>query len=342
MSIMEIARNAGVSPSTVSRVINNKPGIAEATRILVFDAMDKVGYVPRAAHARPGRKTNGVSMPKVSNVAFISFARYRSQLQSPVYAEIIHGVEEELAGADMNMMLKHVRDDKDLSEWFSSREMDGIILFAPTGDIDSWVRFNHKTVPVVSILERDSRLPWCDNISYDRNAVAQRAFWYMYEQGHREILELGDSNHTRRLGELAEANGVEMFTLGIEADSLYISNEQENRPDTGVLAEKFEAYLSRYSLPKAIFVPADAFAVPIYSLLMQKGYTAGVDFEVVSVNNEASLLDGLSPRPTTIDIRSYEMGRTAVQRLLWRKEHPDEPRLTLTLDPVLVESKREN
>lgn len=336
MSITEIAKNAGVSPSTVSRVINNKPGIAESTRTLVFSAMDKVGYVPKAAHSRPGRKTNGVNMPKLSNVAFISFARYRSQLQSPVYAEIIHGVEEELAKADMNMMFKQMREDNDISEWFSNRELDGIILFSPEGKLGDWVRLNHKTVPVVSILGWQSGFGWCDKISYNNPAVAELAMDYLLSRGHRKLLILDSDRHTQRLRELAEKNGIEAASISSE-DGFYITNEQENRPNQAVLYEKFDEYLAGNDLPSAIFLPADAFAVPVYSLLMQKGYTAGKDFEVVSVNNEASLLDGLHPRPATVDIQSYEMGRAAVQRLLWRKEHPDEPRLTLTIDPMLIE-----
>ena len=335
MSLTEIARTAGVSASTVSRVINNRPGIAEATRAQVIKAMDKIGYVPNPVTLRPGPKSKRHNMQKVSSVAFLSFVSYRSQINSPVYAEIIHGVEEELAKTDMNMVFRQADNGHDIFGWVSRRELDGLILFGPHGSLHDWIRINNKTVPVVSILDSTSSC-WSDNISYDKPAVAERVIEYIKGRGHREFLEVGSSRHSRQLAELADINGMKITTLTDESD-FYITNEQENRPNQIALAEKFEQYLSANELPRVIFLPADAFAVPVYSILMQKGLVAGRDFEVISVNNEASLLDGLNPRPATIDIRSFDMGRTAVQRLIWRKQNPDEPRLTLLLDPLLIE-----
>ena len=335
MSLLKVADTAGVSVATVSRVINNRPGISSDTRNNVFRTMEEMGYEPKPIASRPGRKAIPDKQSTLSNILFLSFAQYDSQTNSPVYAEIIHGVEAELAKAGMTMMFKQVKDGENISEWISGRDIDGMVLFSPTGTIINWVRSNYKKVPIVSILG-DVSLGWCDKISYDKPAVAERAIDYLRGKGHKEFLEIHPSNHSRRLAELSDIYGMKITTLADTADDIFITNERENRPNQVVLEQKFDEYLAINKLPKAIFLPCDAFAVPVYSILMRKGFYAGKDFDWVSVNNEKSLLDGLMPRPATIDIRSYEMGKAAVQRLLWRKEHISEPRMTLTIDPLIV------
>lgn len=335
MSMIKVADTAGVSIATVSRVINNRPGISSDTRDNVFRTMEEMGYEPKPIASRPGRKAISDNQSSLSNILFLSFAEYNSQTNSPVYAEIIHGVEAELAKAGMTMMFKQVKADDDISSWISSRDIDGMVLFSPSGTIIDWIRSNYKKVPIVSILG-DVSLGWCDKISYDKPAVAERAIDYLKGKGHKEFLEIHTSNHSRRLAELADVYGIKITTLTDTSDEIFITNERENRPNQVALEKKFGKYLATNKLPKAIFLPCDAFAVPVYSILMRKGFVAGKDFDWVSVNNEKSLLDGLMPRPATVDIRSYEMGKAAVQRLLWRKQHISEPRMTLTIDPLIV------
>jgi DNA-binding LacI/PurR family transcriptional regulator len=337
MSLTKVAQHAGVSIATVSRVINDKPGIASDTRAVVLSTIGELGYMPKPLASRPGPKSCNRNK-KVMNVLFLSFAQYKSQINSPVYAEIIHGVEAELACHSTTMIFKQVMHDEDVSAWISGRDIDGIILFSPSGTIIEWIKSQSDRppqVPIVSMLG-DVRNGWSDKIDYDKPAVAEAAFEYIISRGHKEFLEIHKSNHSAKLAELAKVHNVKIITLTNNVADVFITNEEENRPKQIELASIFEKYLASNKLPKAIFLPCDAFAVPVYSILMKNGFVAGRDFEAVSVNNEKSLLDGLMPRPATVDIRSYQMGRAAVQRLLWRKENPEEPKMTLTIEPILV------
>jgi LacI family transcriptional regulator len=335
MSLIKVAQQAGVSVATVSRVINDKPGISSDTRAVVLSTIGELGYSPKPVASRPGPKASSKRNSQMVNVLFLSFAKYKSQTNSPVYAEIIHGVEAELASQGMAMIFKQVNACDDISEWISDRDIDGIVLFSPSAAITEWIRANCKNIPVVSILG-DSSSRWCDLISYDKPAVAELAINYLRDKGYDTFLEIHTSNHSVRLHELAQQYGMRIITLADSAEGIFITNETENRPDQAGLAKLFDDYLAGNKLPHAIFLPCDAFAVPVYSILMRKGLLAGRDFEAVSVNNEKSLLDGLMPRPATVDIRSYEMGRAAVQRLQWRKTNRDEPRMTLRVDPLMV------
>lgn len=338
MSLLKVAKQAGVSVATVSRAINNKPGISDNTREAVMRIMVDLGYEPKPLASRTGPKSS-IKLPNdLNNVLFLSFTEFKSFVNSPVYAEIIHGVEAELTSRGKTMLFRQVTDDEDLENWISSRDIDGLILFAPTDKIIERVKPQIENLPVVSILCHQ-RQEFCDKISYDLPLVAEKLFEYIYSRGHKEVLEIHDgSRHSVRLRELCRKNGIRFDTLASEEEVIVI-NENENRPNQQALSAKLDQYLSKNKLPKAIFAPCDALVMPIYSMLMKKGLIAGRDFEVVSVNNEKSLLDGLMPRPATVDIRSYEMGKAAVQRLVWRRSNPEEPVMTLTIAPQLVEPK---
>jgi DNA-binding LacI/PurR family transcriptional regulator len=212
MSLTKVAQHAGVSIATVSRVINDKPGIASDTRAVVLSTIGELGYMPKPPGSRPGPKSSAKKNAAMVNVLFLSFATYKSQINSPVYAEIIHGVEAELASHNMAMIFKQVNEDDDISQWISQRDADGIVLFNPTEVIGEWVRTNCKKIPVVSILGHSSSR-WCDQIGYNKPAVAELAINYLRDRGHKSFLEIHHSNHSDRLHELARKYGMNIITF---------------------------------------------------------------------------------------------------------------------------------
>jgi DNA-binding LacI/PurR family transcriptional regulator len=74
----------------------------------------------------------------------------------------------------------------------------------------------------------------------------------------------------------------------------------------------------------------------LYPRLHQRGLQPGRDIEVVSCNNEWPLLLGLQPRPAVVDVHGARTGRRAVEQLVWRTQHRDEPRVSVLLEPSLV------
>jgi LacI family transcriptional regulator len=87
----------------------------------------------------------------------------------------------------------------------------------------------------------------------------------------------------------------------------------------------------------AIAVGADTTAVQIYAALSRLGLRVGRDVGLVSCNDEKSLVMGLNPPLTTVDVRADAIGRNAVARLLWRVAHPaDEVPVELLVQPALA------
>ena len=106
----------------------------------------------------------------------------------------------------------------------------------------------------------------------------------------------------------------------------------------GALEQRFElsARLPRQPRPTGIFFPADMLTSVAYPLLYERGIVPGRDLDVVSCNNEEILLNNLHPKPAVIDIHAAAVGYRAVEQLLWRIEHPLEPKMKSLIDPELI------
>ncbi|HBF34513.1 TPA: hypothetical protein DDW35_08105 [Candidatus Sumerlaeota bacterium] len=95
------------------------------------------------------------------------------------------------------------------------------------------------------------------------------------------------------------------------------SEEFEARLTTGL-----QRILSGAPIPTGLFVTSDALTVHVYRCLKNLGVEIGKDIEIISCNYEVPILNCLYPRPKSIDLRTEEIGRKAVERLLWRMKSP--------------------
>lgn len=105
-----------------------------------------------------------------------------------------------------------------------------------------------------------------------------------------------------------------------------------------LIRRTLEEFLAAGERPDGMFVTCDALTAKLYPILKSLGIRPGRDLEVVSCNNEASLLAGLEPRPLSIDIRPAYIGKKAVEQLRWRILHPDEEdQITVEVSPASLE-----
>src|SRR5687767_7532179 len=110
MSISDVAERAGVSRATVSLVINNRPSISPSTAQAVRQAMRELDYQPAAPGRRPGRKVKTTST-RLAMIATMPAA----WLRSPVYADVLHGIEAAARDAKATVLLQHVPEENSWS-----------------------------------------------------------------------------------------------------------------------------------------------------------------------------------------------------------------------------------
>src|SRR5215204_4311258 len=101
MSISKVAKLAGVSSSTVSRVINNHPRVAPDTAQSVRQAMQSLGYTP--SETRPGPKPKSHNRREAPEIAFLVLGTSRSRA-TPAFQDLLRGVSMGATGNDLNLI----------------------------------------------------------------------------------------------------------------------------------------------------------------------------------------------------------------------------------------------
>lgn len=346
MNIATIAEKAGVAPSTVSLVLNDKPRVSEATRVAVLKAAKELKYRP----GKPGRPRKAPdeapSRNRTNRIALVVAGVPRSVLRSPVYTDVLHGVEGGIADAGKMMVMRNLPKDEPCPEDLFSQRVDGAIIFGRLSEPE--LSRYLPSVPCVRVMgDIDPDGLW-DHVSYDNHRLGQLAAEYVLARGHRICAFLGDLPKTATAGlrlDSAIERGWE-FRKAVRATggrvhacsshALWAADADVQRIDPQRMDKLLDDLISRDPQPTAVFTPSDILVNALHIGLVGRK----LQMDLVSCNNEQILLANLHPRPATIDIHAEQVGRRGVEQLLWRIEHPDEPRVTEALEPSLVAGER--
>ncbi len=341
-SLREVAELAAVAPSTVSRVMNNIPGVAPDTIHIVRKAVRQLGYKP----GRPGRPLRRAGCPPASRrshrIALLAPGLTRAALNASVYMDVIHGVESALAEAGKVMVLRHLPPGTDPHGELFPQKIDGVAIFA-VASYENELQILLQDLPCVLMMGViEGNVPW-DHVSYANLRIGRIAAEYLLSRGHRRLavfLQTAEyQTFAERLAVFRTAIG-ENGGFCTEFSDLNLTQNTGNALCTSpeVMHTLFDRLLAMppASRPTAVFLTADTLAPEFYNEMQRRGLTPGRDLDVISCNNEQPLLVHLHPRPATINIHAEQVGRKAVEQLLWRIEHPGEPRVTVALSPTLV------
>ncbi|MEY9893902.1 LacI family transcriptional regulator [Catenulispora sp. MAP12-49] len=192
ITIADVAKHAGVSKTTVSRVLNAKSGIGSQTTERVRAAIEELGFVPSSAAvglARGRTGTVGVLVP------FGSPGAPAPLLTSQWMAGILQAVSDTLAAAGFGMRLFTCDDSEHSLERFaariSAREVDGLLAIEPVGMVDHLVGVDQRGLPVVLVDDRDPRIP-LPTVSTTNSRGGSSAARHLMDLGrHRPLVITG-------------------------------------------------------------------------------------------------------------------------------------------------------
>ena len=337
MSITRVAKLAGVSSSTVSRVINNHPRVAPETVASVHKAMEKLNYVP--SDRRPGPKPSLRTRTGATNIAFLVLGTSGNRA-TPAFEGLLHGVSLGANQHDLNLVFTHVPDAEHLSSRVMSGRIDAALLHGALPGKE--LRERLRGVPTVWLMGNRRRPEWGDQVMPDGYEVGELAAKHLLARGHRHLAFLNmDGTHwaLRLYGHAFAATATD---AGIPCERL----EQPRESGGGYWHEhSFDAverlvghYLALKSRPTGLFVADDMQVALIQPALQRHGIEIGPgNVEVVSCNNEQPYLVGLNPKPTEIDIRASSVGLRGIEQLIWRLEHPTvAERIVTTIEPFVA------
>lgn len=335
MSIIHVARVAGVSKSTVSRVINEIPGVAPDAIAAVRKAMKKIGYQPPLR--RRGPKPSSRQGIRNGNVALLAMGlRAEDLYRMPVFPALLHGLERALAEQNLNLVLGNLGPGEHPPAALAERQADGLLLWGKWDGMPPEVLNQVRSLPAVWLMREhsDARGDF-DHVTYNNLTVSRIAARYLLERNHRHTAFLNTvpshSAYVERQNDFARL----MQEAGQPTQSIVVDATQPLDASSRLVEE----LLRLCPAATGVFVPTDAQLPALYRALQARGVKPGRDIEIISCDNEEPFLSQVHPRPATIDLHLDLVGRRAVEQLRWRMRNPKEPRLTVMVEPTLVEPK---
>ena len=322
-NIKDVAKRAGVSISTVSRVINDSKVVRPETHVKVMKAIEELGYKPNAI-ARSlkvkNTKTIGILIPDIS----YNF-----------YPEVVRGIEDIANMYNYNIFLCNtdMEEDKVIQyfEVMAEKQVDGIIFMGNMVSEELAHKIKFYDIPTVLIGADYEQLP---SVTIDHVAASKAIVNYLIKKGHEKIALItgklvdpivGTARLTGYKNALEEAN------LPIIEDYIV---EGGHRYKTGYTSA--QQLLNLEDRPTAIFAASDELAFGAIRVAMENGIKIPDELAIVGFNN-IDMAAKIFPSLTTIAQPMYEMGAIGM-RVLTKILNEDGPEKNkIILDFSLVE-----
>jgi LacI family transcriptional regulator len=306
VTIKDIARELGISPSTVSRALKDHPDISPETKKAVNELAEKLNYQPNiVALSLRQSKTNtlGVIIPEIVHFFF---------------STVISGIEDVAYSAGYNVILTQSnessqREMTDMKALFNSR-VDGMLLSLSreTTNFDHIESMMAKGVPMV-FFDRVYDHPNTSKVIVDDLSGAKEATLHLIEQGCKRIAHIEGSPNLEITKQRLEGYLEALKEKNIPVDRDFIIPCPDPSIEGGKLAA--EKILAMSNVPDGIFATNDPVAMGAMQAIRAKGLKIPQDIAVVGFSNWlfSSMTD---PPLSSVDQPGFEMGQEATKLLI--------------------------
>jgi LacI family transcriptional regulator, repressor for deo operon, udp, cdd, tsx, nupC, and nupG len=305
IGIKEIAKEANVSPATVSRVLRNPELVAEAKRNTVMEVIKRTGYTPNSL---------GVSLRKSKTYNLVAVI---PDVISAFNYPVIRAIESIALQHGYSLLLGDTQEQESRERSFAamarSRQADGILLFCSRlpFDIDPAIPLADQLPPMVNACESVS-VTGLPKVNIDNAAAAEDAVNYLLSLGHRRIgIVAGNMTSPSTLDRL------QGYRRALQKAGLPYEDELIEVGDYGLqkAEQATRKLVARENRPTAIFAFSDEMAMSCLATLHNLGYKIPQDFSVMGFDN-ISYAQYCYPALTTIAQPMTEIGIACMELLL--------------------------
>ena len=323
VTIKDVAKLSGVSPSTVSRVIADSPKISDKTKARVFKAMEELKYQPNViARSLANRRTYTLGM--------ILPAKEEKIFENPFFIQAMRGLSMCAQEKGYYIMYNYCQSEEDelktIEHFVNSKWVDGIIL-TTTRINDKNVEFlfdrEHPFVVIGTPQNHREQIIYVDNNNVE---AMENVVNHLIEEGHRRIAFAGgeyqftvNRHRLRGYRQALEAHGIPYD------ESLVM--------DDGTTDEKAYKYMNEImdsTMPDAIVGTDDSIAYGALKAVMDK---TGEPIAVAAFNN-TTLAVYHHPSMSSVDVKSEELGHKAAELLVSKIENK-----TLDDNKIIVDTE---
>ncbi len=321
--IEDVAKHAGVSTATVSRVLSGKPYVSEDLRARVLSAAQELDY-------RPSRVARSLREQRSRIIGLII-----SDIQNPFFTSIVRAVEDGAHASGHAVFLCNTDEDEAKETLYIdlmlAEHVAGVILSSTTGRNPAYNHLIHAGIPAVAIDRRVYNVP-LDTVLVDNIGATRRAVEHLIAQGHRRIGAI--------VGHLNSSTGEERlrgYTDALMAHKIPVSDALIRigtpRAPVGYLA--MSELLALPAPPTAVFTGNNLLTAGALRALFDVGLRVPEDFAVAAFDDMEWAIF-IQPALTMVAQPTYEIGRIAVGLLQQRIDDPRRPPQEIILPAQII------
>ena len=305
VTIKDIAKKAGVSPTTVSRVLNNKPDVSDETKKRIQQVIDELNYNPNGiARGLVLDKTHtlGLVIPDISN---------------PFFPEVAKGIEDKAKEAGYSVIFcntdNHTQGEKEAIELMKSKQVDGMIVSLAINDQnkEELDELAAQDFPVVQI---DRKIPESGfpAVVIDNQAAAYKATKYLIDLGHQKIAHISGDLEVKPAQDRLAGFKSALQEAGLSCKEELI-REGDYSSQSGY--REMKELLDLSEQPTAVFIANDLMALGAYEAVFEAGLKLPEDISIVGYD-DIEVASVIRPALTTISQPEYQLGVEAAKLLI--------------------------
>lgn len=326
-TIVELAKYAGVSKTTISRYLNGeaKGHISQETQKRIKEAIEELNY-------RPNDLARGLKKKQTNVIGVIT-----NDLTNSFFLQMIEGIESELYKADYHMMVCNSAMSLDreieLLKMLDQKMMDGIIVIGLNMPVEHVTKLGIH-VPIV-LFERDAGKSMYDSIKIDNEKGVELVVRHLVQKGYKRIAHIEGAKESVVSKERKDLFFKTLAEYGRTVKPEYVVTGNYN------MNQAYEAMKQLCGLkipPDAVFCSNDLMAFGAVRYLMEHNYRIPEDIAVAGYD-DIDMAAMLQPELTTVHQPVWELARRGTRMLLKRikmsNDIPKEPQ-SIVLTPELI------
>ena len=321
LTIAEVAKSAGVSPSTVSKVLNGRADVSANTRDRVERLIREGGYRRRRATQQPGAP--------LIDLLF-------HELESPWAIEVIRGVErvarDQGVGVVLSECINLQTPDKSWTDAVLARRPVGVILVFSDLSSTQRAQLRSRQIPFVVVDPVGDPLPDVPSVGSANWSGGLSATRHLIQLGHRRIAVIGGPSHVLCVRARIDGYRTALNHAGIPVDEALVRHGDFHTEGGRRLAHEL---LRLADPPTAIFAGNDLQALGVYEAAREMGLRIPEDISVVGYD-DLPLARWVGPPLTTVRQPLVEMAEEATRMVLALSRGIEPPNRRLDLATSLV------
>lgn len=324
LRIKDIADRLGVSTATVSRALNDKPGVADELRKRVIELAAELDFVPNMV-------ARNLAGGRTAAVAFIVHRQAFPVSSDPFYFLILRGVERELDKAGYHVVLATVGDktNGDNLRVVRERRVDGLILAGPDIDPALVLSLSQLGLPIILVDNVMGHTPM-DCVLCDDREGARLAVEHLIGHGYKQIAFVGGPPSWLSTCEREKGYEDAMLAAGLP---IKVVHESTTTVQAGLVASR--KLFADKDRPAAVYAVNDAMAIGVIRAAGEAKLNVPADLAVAGFD-DVSISASTDPPLTTVRVDMEIMGELTARRLLDLIDNKQQPYTRVIVGTTLI------